>query len=80
MKHLFVALSLVTAVSCYSAPTLANAYPDGGVAPPQCADQATKDKHPDWYRPGGFCSLNNGSSSWNGSTTLRGDGNTRYVP
>ena len=75
MKTLFIALSLVVAASCYSVPSFANAPGDGGVVPPECASQATKDKHPGWYRDGGYCTANNGSSSWNGSTSLRGDGN-----
>jgi hypothetical protein len=30
---------------------------DGGVAPPECALEATKADHPDWYRSGGYCEL-----------------------
>ena len=65
MKRLFVALSIVVAASAYSVPTFAI---DGGVMPPECADQATKDKHPDWYRPGGYCSMYNGDQAGSGST------------
>ncbi len=57
-KRLALALSLLVAASAYSIPTFAI---DGGVAPPECALQATKDQHPDWYRDGGYCSLNNGT-------------------
>jgi hypothetical protein len=76
MKTLLIGASLLVAASLYSVPSFAV---DGGVAPPECADQATKDKHPDWYRPGGYCSLNNGSTSWNGSSTLNGSGKVNNV-
>jgi hypothetical protein len=33
---------------------------DGGVAPPECALDATKDAHPDWYRDGGYCAMYDG--------------------
>ncbi len=52
MKWFLAALALVAAAAVYSVPTFAI---DGGVVPPECSQQATKDKHPDWYRDGGYC-------------------------
>lgn len=74
MKRVFVALSLVMAVSSFSVPTFA--APSGGVVPPECALQTTKDKHPDWYRDGGYCSPDNGSTYHNGISGDPGFGST----
>ena len=49
--------SVLFAGAFFSVPSYAI---DGGVTPPECALASTKAHHPDWYRPGGYCTPNLG--------------------
>lgn len=53
-----LALAAVVAASSLFAVTAVYADDADGTftfVPPQCAQQATKDEHPTWYRDGGYC-------------------------
>lgn len=65
MKSLIVAASLLVAAPFYVVPSFAT-DPTAGVAPPECANPDTQTKHPDWYRPGGYCSPQLGEQAGSG--------------
>jgi hypothetical protein len=65
MKSLFVAATLIVAASFYSVPSFA-VDATAGVSPPECANPDTQTKHPDWYRPGGYCTPNDGDQAGSG--------------
>ena len=68
MKTLVVAASLLVASSFYAVPSFAT-DPGSGVAPPECANPDTQTKHPDWYRPGGYCSPQLGEQAGSGAAS-----------
>lgn len=70
MKSLVVAASLLVAASFYTVPSFA-VDATAGVAPPECANADTQTKHPDWYRPGGYCSPNDGTQAGYGAGETR---------
>jgi hypothetical protein len=53
-------LALAAVVAASSLFAVATVYADEqnstfNFVPPQCAQQATKDANPEWYRDGGYC-------------------------
>jgi hypothetical protein len=53
-----LALAAVVAASSLFVASAVYADPQNSTfnfVPPQCAQQATKDAHPVWYRDGGYC-------------------------
>jgi hypothetical protein len=49
------AISFLVAGAGYTVPSYAI---DGGSPPAECALDSTKAAHPDWYRDGGYCTVN----------------------
>jgi len=66
-KSLLVAATFVVAAAFYSVPSFATDA-TAGVAPPECANPDTQTKHPDWYRPGGYCQPQMGEQAGSAST------------
>jgi len=65
MKSLIAATFLAGIASFYIIPSFA-VDANAGVAPPECANPNTQMKHPDWYRPGGYCAPNAGNQAGSG--------------